>query len=70
MIRFVHQSPKFVKHLPPLSKEGEKAGMITQKDESIFRLLRNQGYIRPDQLGITKRYGDGRKRSKTLRLIR
>ena len=60
MIRYVHQSPKFVKHLSALCNGGKKAAMIAQKAESILRLLRNQGYIRPDQLETTKRYVDRR----------
>lgn len=60
MIRHVHQSPKFVKHLSALYNRGKKAAIIAQKAESIIRLLRNQGYIRPDKLGTTKRYVDRR----------
>jgi len=60
MIRYVHQSPKFVKHLAALGNGGKKAAIIAQKAESILRLLLNQGYIRPDQLGATNRYVDRR----------
>jgi len=60
MIRYVHQSPKFVKHLSALCNGGKKAAIIVQKAESILRLLQNQGYIRPDQLGATNRYVDRR----------
>ena len=56
MIRYVHQSPKFVKQLSTLFNGSKKEAVIAQKAESIFRLLQNQGYIRPDQLGTTKRY--------------
>jgi len=60
MIRYVHQSPKFVKNLSALCRGSKKEAVIAQKAESIMRLLRNQGYIRPDQLGTIKRYVDRR----------
>jgi hypothetical protein len=65
MIRYVHQSPKFVKHLAALGNGGKQTAIIAQKAESILRLLLNQGYILPDQLGATNRYMDRRIRNCT-----
>ena len=60
MIRYVHQSPKFVKQLSTLFNGSKKEAVIAQKAELTIRLIRNQGYVQPDQMGTTKRYIDRR----------